>query len=84
MATGFTRAHDYSLFTLKKGADTVVVLVYVDDLLITGNNEEMITEAKDSLHQKFKLKDLAEIKYFLCIGVLRSSKGVILNQRKYI
>lgn len=44
----------------------------------------MITEAKQNLHQQFKLKVLGELRYFLGIEVLRSSKGVILNQRKYI
>uniref|UniRef100_A0A3Q7F5U4 Reverse transcriptase Ty1/copia-type domain-containing protein n=1 Tax=Solanum lycopersicum TaxID=4081 RepID=A0A3Q7F5U4_SOLLC len=62
----------------------VVVLIYVDDLLITGDNELLIREAKEVLHHKFKLKDLGELKYFLGIEVLRSKTGVILNQRKYI
>uniref|UniRef100_A0A3Q7IGL9 Reverse transcriptase Ty1/copia-type domain-containing protein n=1 Tax=Solanum lycopersicum TaxID=4081 RepID=A0A3Q7IGL9_SOLLC len=62
----------------------VVVLIYVDDLLITGGNESLIREAKEALHQKFKLKDFGEIKYFLDIEVLRYKTGVILNQRKYI
>lgn len=62
----------------------VVILVYVDDLLIIGDNESMIKEAKQVLHQQFKLKDLGELKYFLGIEVLRSAKGVILNQIKYI
>jgi len=84
-ATGFTQsAHDYSLFTLHKGEDLVIVLVYVDDLLITGSNTQLITEVKKSLHRQFKLKDLGELKFFLGIEVLRSSEGVILNQRKYI
>lgn len=46
-------------FLLKKrGADIVVILVYVDDLLITGSNVDLIHEAKDSLHGNFKMKDL--------------------------
>lgn len=82
---GFNQsAHDYSLCTLKKGPDIVIILVYVDDLLITGSNTQLITEAKDTLHQQFKLKDLGELKYFLGIEVLRSSKGVVLNQRRYV
>lgn len=56
-----------------------MILVYVDDLLITGDNDSMINEAKGILHQQFKLKDLGELKYFLGIEVLRSTKGVILN-----
>lgn len=83
--TSFTQcAHDYSLFTLRRGEALVLILVCVDDLLIKGNNEQLITEAKNSLHKAFKLKDLGELKYFLGIDVLRSPKGVVLNQKKYI
>lgn len=42
--------HDYSLFTLKKGDDILVILLYVDDLLITGSNVAMVNVAKDVLH----------------------------------
>ncbi|XP_047270453.1 uncharacterized mitochondrial protein AtMg00810-like [Capsicum annuum] len=62
----------------------LIVLVYVDDLLITGSNDQLIDVAKQTLHQKFKLKDLGQLKYLLGIKELRSSAGVILNQRKYI
>ena len=44
----------------------------------------MIIEVKTCLHKQFKLKDLGELKFFLGIEVLRSSEGIILNQRKYI
>lgn len=63
LSSGFTQSdHEYSLFTLKKGEELVIILVYVDDLLITGNNTPMISESKESLHKKFKLKDLGELK----------------------
>lgn len=49
---GFTQSsHDYSLFTLHKGDDTVAVLVYIDDLLLTGSNAALINETKDKLHK---------------------------------
>lgn len=57
----------------------IIVLIYVDDLLITGDNETMICEVRQALHQQFKPKDLGELKHFLGIKVLRSDKGVILN-----
>ncbi|XP_070037097.1 uncharacterized mitochondrial protein AtMg00810-like [Nicotiana tomentosiformis] len=66
------------------GQDVVIVLVYVDDLLITGSNIGLIDEAKGVLHKNFKLKDLGELRYFLGIEVLRSKSGVILNQMKYV
>lgn len=85
LEAGFVHSnHDYSLFTLRRHEWIVIILVYVDDLLITGSNEELITEAKGVLHRKFKLKDLGELKYFLGIEVLRSKAGIILNQKKYI
>lgn len=63
LASGFTQsAHEYSLFSLRKGEELVIISVYVDDLLITGNNTPMISESKESLHKKFKLKDLGELK----------------------
>ncbi|XP_075092259.1 uncharacterized protein LOC142172522 [Nicotiana tabacum] len=47
MSEGFTqRNHDYSLFTMKKGEDVVIILVYVDDLLITGSSKELVNIAK--------------------------------------
>ncbi|XP_019236909.1 PREDICTED: uncharacterized protein LOC109217131 [Nicotiana attenuata] len=48
------------------------------------SNDQLIAEAKEILHQQFKLKDLGELKYFLGIEILRSTTGVVLNQRKYV
>lgn len=59
-------------------------MVNVDNLIITGDNESMISKAKEVLHRQLNLKNLEEIKYFIGIEVLRLRQGVILNQRKYI
>lgn len=70
--TGYCqRLHDYSMFTKREKSDIVVVLVYVDDLLITVNSDSLIQETNRVLHQKFKVKYLGELKFFLGIGVLR-------------
>lgn len=61
----------------------MIVLVYVDDLLITGNDPALIQETKQVLHSHFKIKDLRELKYFLGIEFCRSAQGILLNQRKY-
>ncbi|XP_055825307.1 uncharacterized mitochondrial protein AtMg00810-like [Solanum dulcamara] len=75
--------YDHSLFTKKVGVDIAIILVYVDDLLITGNTPELIEDAKRTLHAHFKVKDLGTLRYFLGIEVMRSEKGILLNQRKY-
>uniref|UniRef100_A0A3Q7FKL7 Reverse transcriptase Ty1/copia-type domain-containing protein n=1 Tax=Solanum lycopersicum TaxID=4081 RepID=A0A3Q7FKL7_SOLLC len=76
--------HDYSLFTKKVDQKIVMILVYVDDLIITGNDLQLIKESKNILQQNFKIKDLGELRYFLGIEFLRSSKGILMTQRKYI
>jgi len=84
LAAGYIQsAHDHSLFIRKVGSDLVVILVYVDDLLITGNSSQLIQEAKDTLNQNFKMKDLGNLRYFLGIEILKSKDGLLLNQRKY-
>jgi len=82
--SGFIQSHlDYSLFTKRIDKDLVVVLVYVDDLLITGSNTGLIQETKDYLQHCFKIKDLGDLKYFLGIEFARSKDGILMHQRKY-
>ncbi|GMJ05853.1 cysteine-rich RLK (RECEPTOR-like protein kinase) 8 [Hibiscus trionum] len=50
--------YDYSMFTKQDGKKLVILLVYVDDLLITGNDAMMISDLKAVLNQSFKMKDL--------------------------
>lgn len=67
---GFTQSLAYySLFTYKKNSFFTVAVVYVDDILLTGNNISMINEA--SLHDEFSIKDLGEAKYYLGLEIAR-------------
>ncbi|XP_070011133.1 uncharacterized mitochondrial protein AtMg00810-like [Nicotiana sylvestris] len=54
-----------------------------DVCLRVFSSKDLIDEAKQTLHNNFKVKDLGKLKYFLGIEVLRSQKGILLNQRKY-
>uniref|UniRef100_A0A3Q7G248 Reverse transcriptase Ty1/copia-type domain-containing protein n=1 Tax=Solanum lycopersicum TaxID=4081 RepID=A0A3Q7G248_SOLLC len=73
---------DYSLFTLIVKSD-VVILVYVDDLILTGSNNTLIQSTKSNLQQKFKMKDLGVLRCFLGLEYSRNASGIFLNQRKY-
>ncbi|KAE8698181.1 Calcium-dependent ARF-type GTPase activating protein family isoform 2 [Hibiscus syriacus] len=53
---------DYSLFAKFKGSKVVIMLIYVDDLLITGNDNVLIEELKGILNKSFKMKDLGELR----------------------
>ena len=57
--------------------------MYVDDILIVNNNVDAINTFKLFLDNKFKLKDLDTLKYFLGLEVARIEKGISLCQRKF-
>ncbi|CAL8999399.1 unnamed protein product [Prunus brigantina] len=83
-AAGYTQSKaDYSLFTCKNGKSFMALLIYVDDILITGNNVAAINSLKQFLHTRFRIKDLGDLKYFFGIEVSRSKQGICISQRKY-
>lgn len=61
----------------------MVLLVYVDNVLIDNNNREEVDQFKVLLDQKFKLKYLGDLKFFLGLEVAKSNKGISLCQTKY-
>lgn len=73
---------DHSLFTNYDGKFISIVLLYVDDIIITSNNQEEIKKVKINLKEKFGIKDLCLLKYFLKIEIAHYSKGLSILQRK--
>ncbi|GAA0156510.1 transmembrane signal receptor [Lithospermum erythrorhizon] len=81
---GFVQSYsDYSLFILCNGQVQLHVLVYLDDLIISGNDSAAISSFKQYLSSCFHMKDLGVLKYFLGVEVARSHEGIFLSQRKY-
>ena len=68
---------DYFVFTRVNKGSIIILLVYVDDILIVSNNVDAMNTFKQFLDNKFKLKDLANLKYFLGLKLLGLQKDCI-------
>ena len=59
-------------------------LVYVDNIIVTGNDEREKHEVKQRLTTEFEIKELGKLKYFLGIEVTYSTQGIFISQQKYV
>ena len=75
---------DTSLFTLSDGTNIFYLLVYVDDILLTGSNFVMLHRLIQLLSFDLKLRDLGVVHYFLGIEVQSTSMDLMHRQHKYI
>ena len=75
---------DHSVFYRNSQADIILLVVYVDDIIITRNDMAGISSLKSFLQDQFHIKDLGMLKYFLGVEVMRSKHGIFLSQRKYM
>ncbi|KAE8733549.1 hypothetical protein F3Y22_tig00001120pilonHSYRG00173 [Hibiscus syriacus] len=74
---------DSSLFVKANEGKLAIVLVYVDDLIITGDDEAEILQTKENLSVRFQMKELGQLKHFLGLEVDRTHEGIFLCQQKY-
>jgi hypothetical protein len=76
--------HDPTLFIHTSPRGHTLLLLYVDDMIITGNDSEYIAFVKARLSEQFLMSDLGPLRYFLGIEVSSTSDGIYLSQEKYI
>ncbi|WJZ98413.1 hypothetical protein VitviT2T_016938 [Vitis vinifera] len=83
-AFGYRQSNsDHTLFLKKQHGKITTLIVYVDDIVVTGNDPEERKALQNYLSREFEMKDLSPLKYFLGIEVSQSSEGIFLSQRKY-
>jgi len=73
---------DHTVFYRHSGRRIAILAVYVDDIIITGDDEVEVKRLKENLSKEFEVKDLGQLRYFLGIEVARSQKGILLTQKK--
>ncbi|XP_042460477.1 uncharacterized mitochondrial protein AtMg00810-like [Zingiber officinale] len=76
--------YDSSLFLCKTAKGIVLLLVYVDDIVITGSDFVLISQLQEHLQGSFHMKDLGSLHYFLGLEVHSTPAGIFLHQHKYL
>lgn len=72
------------LYLKHKKGKIIALIIYVDDMMVTGDDPEERTAVQAYLSKTIEMKDLDPLKYFLGIEVYISSKVIFLSQRKYV
>jgi len=85
MNDGFQKCPSEQTLFIKKGANQTILIVsiYVDDLIYTGNDVGMMTNFKKCMMRAFDMTDLGKMRFFLGIKVLQKPEGIFLCQQKY-
>ena len=83
---GYTQSQaDHTMFYKHSNeAKVVILIVYVDDIVLTGDDCNELEKLKGKLDEEFEIKDLGALKYFLGMEFARSKEGIFVNQRKYV
>uniref|UniRef100_A0A2N9IZ37 Reverse transcriptase Ty1/copia-type domain-containing protein n=1 Tax=Fagus sylvatica TaxID=28930 RepID=A0A2N9IZ37_FAGSY len=74
---------DTSLFVFHQQSGIIYLLLYVDDIIITGNNSSLLDSFTHKLHSEFATKDLGSLSYFLGLEASPTPDGLFLSQLKY-
>ena len=89
--TDFFRSNDFQqsevdpcLFVKRDKTDMTYVAIWVDDIVITANSEELINNIKETLKKKFKMTDLGPISWFLGIEFEQTDDGISMCQSYYL
>ena len=78
-----TSPYDSALFLRCTIKGTILLLLYVNDIIITGDDLSGIQKLKDFLSQQFEMKDLGHLSYFLGLEITHSTNGLYITQAKY-
>ena len=84
LSLGFEKSLNEATLYVKKVEDHILIVsVYVDDLLITGNMEKMVAEFKMNMKNKFEMNELGLLSYFLGMEIMQTKLRCFLCQRNF-
>ena len=75
---------DSCVFKFREGTRVCFVLIFVDDIIIATNCEDLRKKVEKALSDRFKMKNLGELKHFVGIRVQQTAQGIKISQSEYI
>jgi hypothetical protein len=82
--TGFSRCHSNpNVYTKKLGSHIILLVLYVDDLILTGSDSKLLNHVKTSLKKKFEMTNLGFFHYFFGLQVLQTNERIFISQSNY-
>ena len=83
---GYHQSQGYHTLFIKQSHEKKItaLIVYIDAIIVIGDDVEEMQNLKGKLAKEFEIKDLENLRYFLSIEVTRSKRGIYVAQRKYI
>ncbi|CAL2244033.1 unnamed protein product [Prunus armeniaca] len=82
---GFTKSQsEATLYVKARGAENILIVsIYVDDIVYTGNDHEMLEDFKKDMKEKYEMTDLGLLHHFLGMGVIQTPTSIFIHQKKY-
>jgi hypothetical protein len=82
---GYTQGNsDHTMFFKRDQEKITILIIYVDHMIITGNDHTEISMFEKKLSKEFEMKNFGGLKYFFGIEISRNKSGIFLSQRKYV
>ena len=80
LSNGFTMIkEDHCVYIKRSKGSCIILSLYVDDILLAGNDMEMIITTKGWLSSNFEMKDMGEVDYILGVKILRDCSKKLLS-----
>jgi hypothetical protein len=84
LAKGFKMGSvDKTLFLLKQGTDTLLVQIYVDDIIFCGSSHALVVKFSETMSREFKMSMMGELTFFLWLQIKKTREGTFVHQGKY-
>ena len=74
---------DKTLFLLKQGTDTLLVQIYVDDIIFGGSFHALVAKFSDTMSREFEMSMMGELTFFLRLQIKQTREGMFVHQEKY-